>query len=199
MKRKGKLSFMLCLAVIVLLAGCTKEPAKQEDTANKKTENEKTEGEKTEKEDDNTISEGARKIIETITTCPNEDLFNEDMVYAIGLGVELTEEEKEKVALANEKATKNWEDAIGEYFAPKGLESFRNSGESGRYFSLTRDTDVKVELKNMELVEKDNLAEKVRATVSVDGVDEQIVVTFRYDNSEAQKGLIYRIEITNEE
>lgn len=188
MKKKGKLSFILCLAVIALLAGCTKEPAKQEDTANKKTE----------KEDDNTISEGARKIIETITTCPNDDLFNEDMISTIGLGVEMTEEQKEKVALANEKAAKNWEDAIGEYFAPKGLESFRNSGESARYFGLTLGTDTKIELKNMELVEKDNLAEKVRATVSVDGVDEQIVVTFSYDNSEAQKGLIYRVAITKE-
>ena len=149
-------------------------------------------GEDSPKSDENTISEGARAVIETFGTSPNLELCNADMAMPIGLGVELSDEQKEKIESEGKKARDNWEMAIGKYFAPNGLDMFLNDGQAYYYLGLSSVENVETEVKNMELVEKNDLDEKVKVTVAVDGVDEQIMVAFRCD----EDGLIYRVSVT---
>jgi len=47
--------------------------------------------------DDTDVSEKAKIVIDTMLNCPNLDFFNPNMITPMGIGVNLSEEEKEKI------------------------------------------------------------------------------------------------------
>lgn len=196
--KKIYISVLLILLVCISGAGCGDSSQKKEEASTKKEVSAKKE--KTEKNaeevDKNTISPGVKAIIETFATCPNEKLYNDAMFAPIGPGTEdITDEDREKAAQEYEKAMGRWEGAIGEYFGPRGLEAFINT-DAFRYFVRSRaeDTEVKTKPVKMELVEKDDTLEKVRVTVSVNEIEEVILMTF----SREKDGSIYKIMVTGE-
>ena len=70
------------------------------------------------------LSQGPQVVIDAMFTCPNPELFREDAVSRVGLGVETTPEEQEKIQAANEQMQANWEKAVGRYFAPTASNRF---------------------------------------------------------------------------
>ena len=114
-------------------------------------------------------------------TCPNDDLFTEDMVSVIGEGVTPDPEKLQEAMEDWDDAAEEWEEEVGKYFAPNCLDSFLNDSVATSY--LVKGVPVKVE--KMELLERQELessgSEKVKVTVNVDGVQETVTLDFSLD------------------
>lgn len=135
-------------------------------------------------EDD--VSEGAQKIIETFMTCPNEELYNENMFGYVGLGEELSDEKKAEINMAYEKAMENWENAIGDYFSENCLKSFIN-GNAFKYFIEEK----QMEVESIELLEKDDSYEKVKVLALLEDERQEIVVELKYNSN----GLLWQVNV----
>ena len=98
----------------------------------------------------NGVSTGPKKVIEAMMTCPNDDLFTEDMVSVIGVGVTPDPEKLEEAMEDWDDAREEWNEEVGKYFAPNCLDSFLN--DSVAYSYLVKGVPVKVE--KMELLER---------------------------------------------
>ena len=129
----------------------------------------------------NQVSTGPQKVIQAMMTCPNEDLFTEDMVSVIGVGVTPDPEKLQEAMEDWDDAAEEWEEEVGKYFAPNCLDSFLNDSVATSY--LVKGVPVKVE--KMELLERQELessgSEKVKVTVNVDGVQETVTLDFSLD------------------
>ena len=134
------------------------------------------------------VSDAARAVIEAFMTCPNEDLYNDKMKGAIGVGTEtISDEEWEKINAEYERVEKNWEKAIGEYFADNSLDKFINDGYVNRYLSAGK----KMKVESMELLTKDDSTEKVKVTALVEDKEQEITVEFKYNSD----GRIWKVNL----
>lgn len=136
------------------------------------------------------VSEQATKVIETMLTCPNQDLFNMDMFTVIGTDIPVSNEHNEKAKLANEKALKNWEDAIGDCFAEGYLEQFLSTGLPTKYLAESETTGATISIVEIQLDEKTETSEWVTVNLTVDDENESLKLVFYYDGD----GLISKIE-----
>ena len=129
----------------------------------------------------NGVSTGPKKVIEAMMTCPNEDLFTEDMMSVIGEGVTPDPEKLQEAMEDWEDAREEWNEEVGKYFAQGCLDAFLN--DSVAYSYLVKGVPVKVE--KMELLERQELessgSEKVKVTVNVDGAQETVTLDFSLD------------------
>ena len=199
MKKRKKIQYLFLVCIIMtafVFSGCgskrqNEAPKGDNGSATQEADDTKKEPENSETEDFE-ISEGAKKTLELMTVCPNEELYNEEtMTYPIGLTEEeVTEEQREAANQAAEESFEKWKGYIGEYYDEKGLESSRNNGVL--YYYLSRNQNI--ELRELEVVEKTEKSERVRATVLVDGTAEETVFDFRRNDN----GLIWTVEIENE-
>lgn len=135
------------------------------------------------------VSEGAQKVIEAMTTCPNRDLFDLEASTPIGLGVQQTEAEKAKAAAAIEKEEANWKAAVGAYFTEEGFASFRRSALSSHYLAQAEMGDKKIVLVSTEQKENTASYESVYVTLTVDGEEQKVEMVF----SHTPKGLITQV------
>lgn len=60
-------------------------------------------------EPENEINKNAHKVIETMMTCPNTDLYNNNRIVNIGKESENDSEDLERVEEASNKVKENWE------------------------------------------------------------------------------------------
>ncbi len=180
-----KIVVTLLTLALLLLAGCAKETDGKDKETDTTTDTEQEDSDYLTEID--TMSEGAQKIIETFLTGPNPDFFNEDMITSIGLEKEPTEEELQKVQEASDAALAKLEEAVGEYFAPDGLQTFLNNGAGYSYLALGQEVTVK----DMELIKRTKSIEQVKVTVLVDGAEEETNITLRYN----EDGLIWKAEL----
>ena len=129
----------------------------------------------------NQVSTGPKKVIQAMMTCPNDDLFTEDMVSVIGEGVTPDPEKLQEAMEDWDDAREEWEEEVGKYFAQGCLDSFLNDSVATSY--LVKGVPVKVE--KMELLERQKEdsfgSEKVQVTVNVDGVQETVTLDFSLD------------------
>ena len=129
----------------------------------------------------NQVSTGPKKVIQAMMTCPNEDLFTEDMMSVIGEGVTPDPEKLQEAMEDWDDAAEEWEEEVGKYFAPNCLDSFLNDSVASSY--LVKGVPVRVE--KMELLERQKEdsfgSEKVQVTVNVDGVQETVTLDFSLD------------------
>lgn len=127
------------------------------------------------------VSEEAAKVIEAMLTCPNPDLFNPEIITQIGLGVELSDEEKEKIKVASEKAELNWNNAVGKYFGYGFLKTFLTQGPAYKYLMEAELYEKTINIESIALKEKTDDSETVQVNLSVNGEKKQVDVTFKYD------------------
>ncbi len=152
----NKKLFLLLLAVLVLLTSCDKK---------------ESEG----------VSDEAAKVIEAMLTCPNPGLFNNEMITRIGLGVELSAEEKEKIKLANKQAELNWENAVGKYFGYGFLKAFLAQGPAYKYLMEAEMYEKTITVESMSIKEKTEGSETVQVNLLINDEKKQVDVTFKYD------------------
>lgn len=136
------------------------------------------------------LSEGPRAVIDAMFTCPNPELFHEDAVGRIGLGVETTPEEQEKIQAANEQMQAHWEQAVGRYFAPNCFQPFFKM-EATYFLGQGTLNSQKITVEQAELEEKGFQYEKALVTYDADGQQAQARLKFSLD----ENGLITKVEI----
>ena len=158
MERKSRW-FLACLAALLLLGGCqpseenTEDPTpqQQEETKGPEQDGTSTEGPVVEEEGD--VSENVASVLEVMLTGPNEKLYNPDMVTIVGLGEDMTEEEKQKKEEAEQQAQANWQQAIGSYIAEDRLDGLLAGGLN---WFLAQADDQPMAMKNAVLEKRNN-------------------------------------------
>ncbi|MCI8934896.1 MAG: hypothetical protein HFE80_10355 [Clostridiaceae bacterium] len=136
------------------------------------------------------LSQGPQVVIDAMFTCPNPELFREDAVSRVGLGVETTPEEQEKIQAANEQMQANWEKAVGRYFAPNCFKPFFKM-EATYFLGQGTLNGQKIAVEKTELEEKGFRYEKALVTYDADGQQAQARLKFSLD----EDGLITQVEI----
>lgn len=131
--------------------------------------------------DNNAVGEKAQKVIEAMLTCPNTELFNSDAITYIGLGVNTSDEEKEKIEAASEKIEQNWDAAVGEYFGHGYLKASLSQGSAQKYLANALIFNKTISIENMTLKEKKDALETVLVDILVDGEKQQVEISFTYD------------------
>ena len=76
------------------------------------------------KAENKTVSEPAKAVIEAMFTAPNEELYHEGAISVIGQGVIPSDSEEGEKKEASNEIEKNWEEAVGKYFAESYLSDF---------------------------------------------------------------------------
>ena len=134
------------------------------------------------------ISEGATKTIEVMTTGPNRKLYNPEPMLSIGLGHNPTQAEKDKAKAASDERLANWEELLGEYYAPGCLDGFVTG--FGWVYLAKADSGSKITLESTTLEKKTDSYEIVLLELTVDDVPETLRLSFSHD----ENGLINRID-----
>ena len=129
------------------------------------------------------LSEGQMAVIDAMFTCPNPELFHEGAVEHIGLGVETTPEQREKIQAANEQLQANWEQAVGRYFAPNSFKPFLNM-EAYHFLATGTIRNQTITMKQAELEETGFRYEKALVTYEVDGQQGQARIKFSLDEND---------------
>lgn len=135
-------------------------------------------------------SEAAEKIISAMMTCPNGDLYNPASVSVIGEGTEETKESEAEKQKEDGQVSENWEKEVGEYFSEGALDKFLTTGPAQMYLIEAEQTGTKISVSEISLLEKNELSEKIQATVSKGGQEETVTLLFKYDPD----GLVTEIE-----
>lgn len=132
------------------------------------------------KEDDNTVSEAAEKVVDAMFTAPNSKLFTSETATVIGEGISEKEQSEQK-----EEIEKNWEDLLGKYFEMGRLEYFIST--YGQQFLFEADSEEKeIYVKEIELVDQTDTSETVLVKYMDGEKEKEEKIYFQYD----QDGLI---------
>ena len=198
MERKNRW-FLACLAALLLLGGCqpseenTEDPTpqQQEETKGPEQDGTSTEGPVVEEEGD--VSENVASVLEVMLTGPNEKLYNPDMVTIVGLGEDMTEEEKQKKEEAEQQAQANWQQAIGSYIAEDRLDGLLAGGLN---WFLAQADDQPMAMKNAVLEKRETFetyaCENVAVTYQLGEEEKQARLEFRY---RTEDGLITDVTV----
>ncbi len=136
------------------------------------------------------VSAGAEAVIRAATTGPNPDLYDSEASAQIGLGAELTEEERTAMQETADRQLAAWEAAVGQYFAEGALEQFINNGYATGYLMTADAAGQTLETGELTLVEKTDNHETVEFTYLLGGTEYQARAEF----SVGADGLISRAE-----
>ena len=198
MERKNRW-FLACLAALLLLGGCqpseenTEDPTpqQQEETKGPEQDGTSTEGPVVEEEGD--VRENVASVLEVMLTGPNEKLYNPDMVTIVGLGEDMTEEEKQKKEEAEQQAQANWQQAIGSYIAEDRLDGLLAGGLN---WFLAQADDQPMAMKNAVLEKRETFEtyayENVAVTYQLGEEEKQARLEFRY---RTEDGLITDVTV----
>ncbi len=125
----------------------------------------------------------ARHIISLMTTYPDTRYFDPEAITYLGEGVVTTPEEKEKVKAASEKASQNWEEAVGSYFAPNCFPGLLTYGQAQRFLSDAYFMEQSLSLKEVTLSQEDPYFLDFTVTLLVNGEERQETIRFRNDEN----------------
>ncbi len=141
-------------------------------------------------ENNNSVSTAAKKIIQTIGNCPNEEYYSTTDITAIGEGADNSSESSETEPV---DTYQNLKDTLGEYFTDTAFDAFYSQGIADKYFSDAFINDYEISVQDIELAEKKDNSETVKVTFKK-GSDEDIdTFLFTYDDD----GLVTKIVITD--
>lgn len=125
--------------------------------------------------------EHAEKVIQVMFTAPNEDLFNEDTISYIGLGVEEADEDS---AADSTEIIKNWQEEVGDCFAVGVLEQSVESGVLTSYLGEAFMMEEKAEVKEVKQkqVEEETEVYTVKWTFGEEERESDIFFRYNEDN-----------------
>lgn len=147
-----------------------------------------------EKQQEETVSENAKRVIEAMFTCPNQELYSKDLQFTMEEYKSLTDAEKAHVQEMMEQSYESWEKAVGDCFGDGYLMSFVKAGPAVSYLMEAEHREITIEVLQMTVEEKTDVRENIVVTFSMDGEEEQETLEFRYDS----EGLIKSVFILTE-
>ncbi|WP_138374055.1 MULTISPECIES: hypothetical protein [Oscillospiraceae] len=134
-----------------------------------------------------TISKGTEAVIDTMLTCPNDELCPSNSI--IGMGTEGLGEENQDNTASMENVLKNWEKKVGSYFAQGKLESFLNNGPGLSYLLESNNDNIQIKVTDKQLIDKTDTTETVKVTAEKEGKKFEVTYIFTFDSD----GLIKRV------
>ena len=114
-------------------------------------------------ENNNSVSTAAKKIIQTIANCPNEEYYSTSDITAIGEGTDSSSESSETEPEPVD-TYQNLKDTLGEYFTDTAFDTFYSQGIADKYFSDAFMNNYEISVQDIELVEKKDNSETVKVT-----------------------------------
>ena len=141
-------------------------------------------------ENNNSVSTAAKKIIQTIANCPNEEYYSTSDITAIGEGTDSSSESSETEPV---DTCQNLKDTLGEYFTDTAFDAFYSQGIADKYFSDAFMNNYEISVQDIELVEKKDNSETVKVTLKKGSVEDADTFLFTYDDD----GLVTKIVITD--
>ena len=143
-------------------------------------------------ENNNSVSTAAKKIIQTIANCPNEEYYSTSDITAIGEGTDSSSESSETEPEPVD-TYQNLKDTLGEYFTDTAFDAFYSQGIADKYFSDAFINNYEISVQNIELVEKKDNSETLKVTLKKGSVEDADTFLFTYDDD----GLVTKIVITD--
>lgn len=137
------------------------------------------------------VSNGVVAVIDTMLTCPNDELC--PSISVIGMGTEEYYTENQDEIILMEDILPNWEEKVGNYFAKGKLEAFLNNTPGLTYLTEAQKENIQIKVIKKQLVEKTETTETVKVTAEKDGKEFDVSYVFAFDSD----GLI--IKVTEEE
>ena len=152
---KNKIMLLIIL-VCTILSGCSKVDKKQEISR----------------------EAAARKVINAMSTGPNEDLCNESAFSMIGEGVDLPLEKGEDW----KELKQNWQTLVGEYFAIDALDTFLEYGPAIQFLSEAYFKGTIMSVEKIEIVQKEAQTEVYLIHWIIGEEKRQDKIFFRYNS-----------------
>ena len=134
------------------------------------------------KAENKTVSEPAKAVIEAMFTAPNEELYHEGAISVIGQGVIPSDSEEGEKKEASNEIEKNWEEAVGKYFAESYLSDFvATTGTKYLAEAVMEDVDCSVE--KMDQIEKSENSEMVEVSYRMGEDEKRVRLSVQYDDN----------------
>lgn len=128
---------------------------------------------------EDTVSKGVETVIDTMFTCPNDELC--PSISVIGMGTEEYYKETQNDIVLVEDILPNWEEKIGNYFAKDKLEAFLNNAPGLTYLLEAQKENIQIKVIRKQLIEKTETTETVKVTVQKDGKEFEVSYDFAFD------------------
>lgn len=136
---------------------------------------------------EDTVSKAAETVIDTMLTCPNDELC--PGISVIGMGAEEYYKEKQDDIVLIEDILPNWEEKVGNYFAEGKLEAFLNNASGLTYLSEAQKDNIVIKVIKKQFVEKTETTETVKVIAEKDGKEFEVSYVFTFDSD----GLITKV------
>lgn len=116
---------------------------------------------------EDTVSKSVETVIDTMLTCPNDELC--PSISVIGMGTEEYYKENQEDIVSMEDILPNWEEKVGKYFAKGKLEVFLNNASGLTYLAEAQKENIQIKVIKKQLVKKTETTETVKVTAEKDG------------------------------
>lgn len=133
------------------------------------------------------VSKGVETVIDTMLTCPNDELC--PSISVIGMGTEEYYKENQDNIVLIEDILPNWEEKVGNYFAKGKLEAFLNNSPGLTYLTDAQNENIQIKVIKKQLVEKTEMTETVKVTAEKEGKEFEVTYVFVFDSD----GLITKV------
>ncbi len=128
---------------------------------------------------EDTVSKGVETVIDTMLTCPNNELC--PSISVIGMGTEEYYKENQDDIVLVEDILPNWEEKVGNYFAKDKLEAFLNNAPGLTYLLEAQKENIQIKVIRKQLIEKTETTETVKVTAQKDGKEFEVSYDFAFD------------------
>ena len=128
---------------------------------------------------EDTVSKGVETVIDTMFTCPNDELC--PSISVIGMGTEEYYKENQDDIVLVEDILPNWEEKVGNYFAKDKLEAFLNNAPGLTYLLEAQKENIQIKVIRKQLIEKTETTETVKVTAQKDGKEFEVSYDFAFD------------------
>lgn len=126
------------------------------------------------------VSNGVEAVVDTMLTCPNDELC--PSISVIGMGTEEYYTENQDEIILMEDILPNWEEKVGNYFAKGKLEAFLNNTSGLTYLTEAQKENIEIKVIKKQLVEKTETTETVKVTAEKDGKEFDVSYVFAFDS-----------------